>query len=155
MPDNEIILYELHEKGGEYEDYTDCVIKRSFNYNEILEAKKKAEKEEKEAIELSRRCNECPICDSWDRKDTDKLAEECRAYCDCCKLSRDEDGDLNCENYHFHMTDYEYEISGVHIKTDGFVLLSAEAYNQLLEENKKLKEELEYAESHPPICIAP
>lgn len=108
-----MLIYQLHEYGGEWEDRFDYIIGSYLKKERAEEEKVKAEAKEKELVEQDKKCNECPyLYDAYTTND------ELLSYCSKAKLERDEyDPDtMNCKNYYTHWDESIFEIIEVEVE---------------------------------------
>ena len=111
-----MFIYQLHEYIGEYEDFMDRIIGTYLHEEKAIKEKEKLEKEEVTKKEMYRKCQDCPICNSWDRKDKDNLTKECREYCELFDLYEDdEEYAFDCNNYMYSYGEITYEIKKVEV----------------------------------------
>lgn len=107
-------IYQLHKYSGEWEDFHDYIIGSYLKKERAEEEKKKAEAEEKELIERSHRCANCPFLEE-DFKNLNDLLSEYPDYCTEAKLE-DEDYGIDCENYYTHWDESTFEILEVEVE---------------------------------------
>lgn len=90
-------IYQLHKIGGEWEDRYDYIIGSYLKKERAEEEKLKAEQEDKELVERSQRCWNCPFLEENPCSLNDLLTE----YPNYCSEAKLECGDfgINCENY--------------------------------------------------------
>lgn len=103
-------IYQLHEYSGEWEDYRDRIIGSYLRKERAEEEKAKAEAKEKELVEQSNKCDDCPYL--YDAYITN---EELLSYCSKAKLEEDDD-DINCANYYSHWDEATFEIKEVEVE---------------------------------------
>lgn len=106
-------IYQLHECGGEYEDYYNRIIGTYLRKERAEEEKAKAEAKEKELVEHSRKCNHCPFLE-FDLS-MDELFSLYSEYCSEAELEEDKYG-LECENYYSHWDESSFYISEVEVE---------------------------------------
>lgn len=105
-----MIIYQLHEYSGAYEDFYDRIIGSYLRKERAEEEKVKAEAQEKELVDQSKKCNECPyLYDAFISND------ELLSYCPKAKL-KEYDGDVDCDNYYSHWDDATFEIIEVEVE---------------------------------------
>lgn len=108
-------IYQLHEYGGEWEDYFDNII-GSYIHKERAEGeKRRAEAKEKEKFEFSNRCQNCPFLgESY--KDLATLIKLHYDYCDKAKLEDDgEEWGITCDNYYIQWDKSKFRIEEVEV----------------------------------------
>ena len=92
-------IYQLHQYGGSWEDAYDDIIGTYLHKEKAEEAITRFKEKERLAQELNRHCNNCPMLNSA-TLDSDKLAEECAAYCNhFVRVAYDDRDDCDCENW--------------------------------------------------------
>jgi hypothetical protein len=65
-----MIIYQLHEYTGQWEDYCDYVVGSYLKKERAEKEKIKAQINEKELIEQSKKCVNCPFLEEdWKKKD--------------------------------------------------------------------------------------
>ena len=74
-------IYQLHECGGEWEDYHDCIIGSYLRKERAEEEKAIREAKEKELVEHSKKCCRCPFVQE-DFDSLDNLLAELSDYCE-------------------------------------------------------------------------
>lgn len=107
-------IYQLHEYSGEWEDYRDRIIGSYLRKERAEEEKIGAEAREKELIECSHRCVNCPFLEE-DFKNLNDLLSEYPDYCTEAKLEETDYG-IDCENYHIHWDESTFEILEVEVE---------------------------------------
>lgn len=119
-----MIIYQVHEYGGSYEDFSDYI---RFTYLDSLKAI--AKKEELEAKELvDRMCNSCPL--DYCPEDCDMECKDCKVdtriaraikYCNRCDIEKivckDEEDEYytRCKNRSGHFDDNYFKIEEVEV----------------------------------------
>lgn len=105
-----MIIYQLHKYSGEWEDFIDSIIGSYSRKERAEEEKAKAEAKEKELIEQSNKCNDCPyLYDAFISND------DLLSYCSKAKLKEYED-DVDCENYYQHWDEATFKIKEVEVE---------------------------------------
>ena len=110
-----MVIYQIHEHSGEYEDYRDRIVGSYLN-----EEKAKARKEELEHIEAEKQaksdhCSGCPIDDTDTMsEDLDTVVLICSKYCSNAKITEDVYG-YECENYYSTWYEAAYKIEEVEV----------------------------------------
>ena len=96
-----MIIYQLHETSGEYNDYMDRLIGSYIRRERAEEEKIKREKELVAKNSRIRHCMFCPYLDSWYTESVDKeeLIDQMTKYCDHSEIFTDEDGEVICKAY--------------------------------------------------------
>ena len=108
-------IYQLHKYGGEWEDSFDFIIGSYLRRERAEEEKAKKEAKEKELIERSNRCINCPFYgEDFDNLDT--LMSEHSVYCNEAKLIDDEEYGMDCENYYAHWHESTFKIKEVEVE---------------------------------------
>ena len=107
-------IYQIHEYGGELEDYRDYVVGSYLLYEKANAEKERLEHEE----EQLRKCGSCPLyfcpdnC-NYDCEDClDYRVEKAKEYCDMYEYSEDKD---RCTNRCFRFYDINYRIEEVEV----------------------------------------
>ena len=108
-------IYQLHECGGEWEDYRDYIIGSYLRKERAEEEKAKAEAKEKELIEQSNKCGRCPF-ETEDFDKLDDLLVEYSDYCDKAVLRSDFEGCIYCENCYSHWDEMRFYIEEVEVE---------------------------------------
>lgn len=108
-----MIIYQLHEYRGEWEDATDYIIGSYFNKERAEEEKVKAEVKEKELRERTRKCNNCPYIENPFSTVKEVLAKH-PDYCSKAKLEECDYG-IGCENYYCDWDEAAFEIKEVEV----------------------------------------
>lgn len=107
-------IYQLHEYGGEWEDYHDYIIGTYLRKERAEEEKAKAEAKKKELIERSRKCNRCPFL-VFPPLDLNDLLDRHSDYCTEAKLEEDAYG-IECDNYYQYWDENRYDIREVEVE---------------------------------------
>ena len=109
-----MIIYQLHECGGEWEDYHDYIIGSYLRKERAEEEKVKAEVKERELIEHSKRCINCPFLE----EDFDNLSDLMLEYSDYCNEAKLEEGyySIDCENYCVHYDENDFYIKEIEVE---------------------------------------
>jgi len=94
-------IYQLHEYSGEWEDFRDNIIGSYLRRERAEEEKAKAEAKEKELIECSDKCDNCPFLERDFDKPEDLLLEF-PDYCEKAELEETDYG-IKCLNYYVKM----------------------------------------------------
>lgn len=107
-------IYQLHECGGEWEDYHDYIIGSYLRKERAEEEKAKAEAKEKELVQNSRKCNRCPFLD-YPPLDLNDLLIKHPDYCTEAKLEKGDYG-IECDNYYQHWDELDFYIKEVEVE---------------------------------------
>lgn len=113
-----MIIYQLHETSGEYNDYMDRIV---GSYMRRERAEEEKAKREKELISKNSFISHCLFCfyrNSWyvDNVDNKKLIAKMAEYCDHSNIVVDEDGAVICKEYAGCNFDYsEFYIEEVEV----------------------------------------
>lgn len=107
-------IYQLHEYGGEYEDYFDYIVGSFMRRERAEEMKEKLETEAKQLRAKSDKCNQCPVYNEY-YPTIEEYAEALRTYCDQAEIVEDYFY-INCENYFSLWEDYNYRIEEVEVE---------------------------------------
>lgn len=111
-------IYQIHEIGGEYEDYFNYIV-GTYLY------KDKAELEMRKLIEIEEarqnkyaKCQNCPVNDfdiiADDRFDV--ICKACQEYCDNADIIEDDEYDeFFCKNQAMYWDDKNYELKEVEV----------------------------------------
>lgn len=108
-------IYQLHECSGEWEDYHDYIIGSYLRKERAEEEKAKREAKEKELIEQSGKCFNCPFVEE-DNESLNDLLSEYPDYCTKAKLGKTEYGIIDCKNYYSHWDDSIFKIEEVEVE---------------------------------------
>ena len=111
-----MIIYQLHEYSGEYEDYFDRIIGSYLRKERAEEEKAAAEKQEELNKEHANQCANCPYVDNWDRTDYDMLVDEMKKHCDRGDIQFVDNGEPICKNYHVYWDINSFEIQEVEVE---------------------------------------
>ena len=106
-----MIIYQLHEYSGQWEDFTDSIIGSYLHKEKAKRALIKACEEEKELREQSKKCNNCPLSNG-----EFSSCEQVKEYCSKAKLQEYEDGDIDCDNFYLQWDVSEFEIKEVEVE---------------------------------------
>ena len=109
-------IYQLHEFGGEWEDFYDRIVGSYIKRERAEEEKLKRQAKVREEQRQSLICNDCPICDSFGRDDTEILAKECASYCKRFEREDDGDGSIDCANWTSRYDEPSFEVKEVDIE---------------------------------------
>jgi hypothetical protein len=117
-----MVIYQLHECGGEWEDYYDHIIGSYLRKERAEEEKAKAEAEEKKRREKSKRCQNCLFLKDI-AKDRfanlehlfDSIVDGFSDYCDEVKLVENDYG-IDCENWEVSWCESRFEIEEVKVE---------------------------------------
>ena len=107
-------IYQLHQHGGEWEDYRDRIIGSYLKKERAEEEKLKAEKEEETNRARDAQCCRCLYMS--DIKDNALLADLMRQHCDHSDIHCDSDGELFCKAYYYHWRDYNFYVEEVEVE---------------------------------------
>ena len=110
-----MIIYQLHEFSGQWEDFRDYIIGSYIRKERAEEEKYNAEIKEKELIEQSGKCFACPFIED-DNENLDRLLSEYPNYCTKAKLNKTEYGIINCDNYYTHWDNSIFEIKEIEVE---------------------------------------
>lgn len=107
-----MIVYQLHEHSGEYDYYCDRIIGSYLRKERAEEEKAKAEAKEKETMEQSKKCEDCPyLYDAYITND------ELLSYCPNAKLEKNEfNNDIDCQNYYVTWDEVTFSIEEVEVE---------------------------------------
>lgn len=108
-------IYQLHECSGEWEDYHDYIIGSYLRKERAEEEKAKRESKEKELIEQSGKCFNCPFAEE-DNENLNSLLSEYPDYCTKANLEETEYGIIDCKNYYSHWDDSIFKIEEVEVE---------------------------------------
>lgn len=90
-------IYQVHEYGGEYEDYFDRIVGSYLRRECAEEMKEKLETEATQLRAKSDKCNQCLIHNEY-YPTIEEYIEALRTYCDQAEIVGDYFG-INCENF--------------------------------------------------------
>ena len=79
-----MIIYQLHEYGGEYEDSFDRIVGSFTSKKRAEEEKRIREEKEVSEIALSEKCVACPLFSAWEapEKTFECLEKMCKEHCE-------------------------------------------------------------------------
>ena len=103
-------IYQLHKYGGEWGDAYDDIIGSYLHEARAEEAKTKAEAQEIELREQSRKCEDCPFL--YDEYITN---DELLSYCPKAALTKSEYSGVICENYCVDWWENHFRIEEVEV----------------------------------------
>lgn len=107
-------IYQLHEYGGEYEDYFDHVVGSFMRRERAEEVKNEMIIQRKKERLQSDKCNQCPIHnDSYPT--IEDYIKVLRIYCDQAEIVENYFG-VNCENYYCLWEETEFSIEEVEVE---------------------------------------
>lgn len=109
-------IYQIHEFGGEWEDFYDHIIGSYISLERAKDEMAKRQAKIKEELQQSHMCNGCPICDSFGRDDIEVLAKECANYCKHFERENYEDGSIDCVNWTSRYDEPSFEIKEVDVE---------------------------------------
>lgn len=110
-----MIIYQLHECRGEWQDSRDNIIGSYLRRERAEEEKIKEEIQEKKLKEQSDRCWYCPFLEEpFDN--LDNLMSEYSEYCDKAELENEEGYGIDCANYYSHWDDAYFYIKEVEVE---------------------------------------
>ena len=107
-------IYQLHERGGEYEDYYDYIRGSYLKKERAEEEKFKAEQREKERIAQSDKCANCPFLD-YEDQNIDALLARNPDYCADAKITSGPFG-FDCENYYLQFDESRFDIVEIEVE---------------------------------------
>lgn len=112
-----MIIYQLHEYGGEEYEYSyDRIIGSYLRKERAEEEKAKAEAKEIERIAYSDKCDKCPYLNFEYRFLTSKeLIDRHSDYCAEAKLKNTDYG-MGCDNYYSHWDKSTFKIEEVEVE---------------------------------------
>lgn len=108
-------IYQLHECGGEYEDYHDYIIGSYLRSERAEEEKVKVEAKEKMRMKHHKRCINCPFIELDTSVNIDELLIENPYYCEEARLKMEEYG-VDCENYYLHWDECSFYIEEIEVE---------------------------------------
>ena len=108
-------IYQLHECGGEWEDYHDCIIGSYLRKERAEEEKAIREAKEKELVEHSKKCCRCPFVQE-DFDSLDNLLAELSDYCDKAEVGKGFYGEIDCNNYYEHWNENSFYIKEIEVE---------------------------------------
>ena len=95
-----MIIYQLHETSGEYEDYTDRIIGSYMRRKRVVEEKARREKEVVDKNSRIRHCMCCPYLNAlYEDIGNKELIDKMTEYCDHSKITINEYGYAICSAY--------------------------------------------------------
>lgn len=109
-------IYQIHEYGGEWEDAYDYIVGSYLSEERAKAEMKQLEKEEKELLNWSLRCHECPLHIPYN-EDVD-MNKYCNKYepFDSSKHSlEDYYGDEECVNEYWNHEDSWFKLEEVEV----------------------------------------
>ena len=108
-------IYQIHETGGQWEDYFDCIVGTYLHKDRAESEKIKLEQKEKTRQERYKKCNNCPILDDDLQADTLEYAQHtCRNYCSNAQILEDKFG-YDCENYEGSWHESSFRIDEIEV----------------------------------------
>lgn len=105
-----MLIYQLHEYGGQWEDSFDYIIGSYLKKERAEEEKAKAEAKEEELVEQHKKCDDCPFL--YDEFITN---EDLLSYCSKAKLTKHKYG-TSCKNYYTHWDESSFNIVEVEVE---------------------------------------
>ena len=105
-----MIIYQLHNYSGEWEDFRDYIVGSYLRKERAIEEKNRLEAEENKLIEQSRKCSKCPYLHYGSIPKEEKVA-----YCLESKLEEYVDG-IDCDNYYQHYDEATFKIEEVEVE---------------------------------------
>ena len=108
-------IYQLHEYSGEWEDFRDYIRGSYLRKERAEEEKAKVEAKEKELVEKSKKCNNCPALDAYPFASFDSLFPEYCHYCSEMELEETDYG-VNCKNYYLKWDASTFQIKEVEVE---------------------------------------
>ena len=111
-----MIIYQIHEYSGDYEDYRDYIVGSYLNKEKAMVKMEELQCIETEKRDKSDHCSLCPICDEDIMDDDfDMAVKRCSRYCRDAKITEDRFG-YDCKNYRSHWDETTYEIKEVEVE---------------------------------------
>ncbi len=108
-------IYQLHQYGGEWEDSYDYIVGSYLRKERAEEAMAIFQRVDQIKVKESRQCCCCPLFNS-STDDSDKLKEECIAYCDRFRVAEYDDGGIDCDNWQSYYDEPMYCIKEVEVE---------------------------------------
>ena len=108
-------IYQLHEYGGKYEDSFDHIIGSYLRKERAEEEKADAEYQERELINRSEKCMNCPFLEK-PFNIFEALMSEYTDYCNNQGLHDDDEYGMYCDNYYSHYCTSTFEIKEVEVE---------------------------------------
>lgn len=108
-----MIIYQLHETSGEYEDYMDRIVGSYIRLERAKEEKMRYEKESAERILNFRHCMGCPYIN--EDLENEEMIKHMNTYCDHSKICCDENGEPLCANYTGWLDECNYYLITVEV----------------------------------------
>lgn len=75
-----MVVYQIHEAGGEWEDKYDMIVGTYLSERKAEVERQKLEAEEYKRVVRAKKCDDCPLYDSWDPL-TNQIIEATKRYC--------------------------------------------------------------------------
>ena len=110
-----MIIYQIHEYSGEYEDYRDYIVGSYLNKEKAIAKMKELQWNDREKWTQAALCSECPIIDEDEMEDLDTVLKECSKWCGNAKIIKDRFG-YDCENYQYYWDEATYDIKEVEVE---------------------------------------
>lgn len=103
-------IYQIHETGGEWEDSYDNIVSSYLNARKAEVECQKLRVEEDKRIERARKCNDCPLYDSWEPLN-ERIIKAAKRYCPY--YVEVEDG--RCSNHEYDMEKSHFDVREVEV----------------------------------------
>ena len=111
----EMKIYQLHQVGGEFEDYYDFIIGSYLRKERAEEVKAEVEEKEKKLMVNAKKCNNCPFLKRNNIAEVEDMLPYYDDYCSEIKLE-DSPWGIDCDNYYFKYDESDYEIIEVEVE---------------------------------------
>lgn len=103
-------IYQIHETGGEWEDSYDMIVSSYLNARKAEVECQKLRVEEVKRLERARKCNDCPLYDSWDEV-SGQVVKAAKRY---CPYYESEEG-RRCSNHEYDMDEKHFDVHKVEV----------------------------------------
>ena len=108
-------IYQIHETGGEYEDYFDRTVGTYLHQSRAEAEMSKLVNQEECRRKGRRKCRKCPINHANSVNDgLEAMQKACSEYCNIADIQEDEDY-CYCEHEVISWDDYEYCIEEIEV----------------------------------------
>ena len=111
-----MIIYQIHEYSGEYEDYRDYIVGTYLHKEKAVAKMEELQMIESEKRDKNKKCSSCPIADIDFIADTfAAMSKSCAEYCSDAKITEDKFG-YDCDNYICNWEEATYKIKEVEVE---------------------------------------
>ena len=112
-----MVIYQIHEHSGAYEDYRDIIVGSYLHKDKAIVKMEELQRIEAKNQIQSIHCKFCPIADDdIDNEAFDVVVQKCSMHCSHAKIRESDIFGYDCENWEGYWDDIDYEIKEVEVE---------------------------------------